>query len=107
MKIIICGAGEVGYSLAKYLSSDNMKVTVIDENVEKLDKISSTIDVRTLAGKSHNPEILSQADITETDLLISVTDNDETNILTVKFLKFYLLPTTIAKLRKNFKMINE
>ena len=87
MKIIICGAGEVGYSLAKYLSSDNMKVTVIDENIDKLEKISSSIDVRTLAGKSHNPEILSQADITETDLLISVTDNDETNILTCEISK--------------------
>ena len=52
MNIIICGAGEVGYSLAKYLSTDNMKVTVIDESLEKLEKISSSIDVRTLVGKS-------------------------------------------------------
>ena len=68
MNIIICGAGEVGYSLAKYLSTDNMKVTVIDESLEKLEKISSSIDVRTLVGKSYNPDILSQANINETDL---------------------------------------
>ena len=50
MNIIICGAVR-GYSLAKYLSSDNMKVTIIDENFEKLEKISASIDVRTLVGK--------------------------------------------------------
>ena len=57
-------------ALAKYLSTDNMKVTIIDENFEKLEKISSSIDVRTLVGKSYNPDILSQANINETDLLI-------------------------------------
>mgnify|MGYP006253150313 CR=1 FL=1 len=46
MKIIICGAGEVGFSLAKYLSSENMQVTVIDEDTEKLHKMTSAIDVR-------------------------------------------------------------
>ena len=43
MNIIICGAGEVGYSLAKYLSTDNMKVTVIDESLEKLEKAVFTV----------------------------------------------------------------
>ena len=51
MNIIICGAGEVGYSLAKYLSSDSMNVTLIDESTDRLEKISSSIDVRTLVGK--------------------------------------------------------
>ena len=82
MNIIICGAGEVGFSLAKYLSSDNMNVTLIDESIDRLEKISATIEVRTLVGKSYNPEILSQANIEEAELLISVTESDETNILT-------------------------
>ena len=105
MNIIICGAGEVGYSLAKYLSTDNMKVTVIDESLEKLEKISSSIDVRTLVGKCHNPEILSQANVSETELLISVTDNDETNILTCEISKIlFKIPTTIARIKeKEFK----
>ena len=102
MNIIICGAGEVGYSLAKYLSTDNMKVTIIDESFEKLEKISSSIDVRTLVGKSYNPDVLSQANINETDLLISVTENDETNILTCEISKntFFKIPTTIARIKE-------
>ena len=101
MDIIICGAGEVGYSLAKYLSSDNMKVTLIDESSDKLEKISSSIEVRTLVGKSYNPEILSQANVEEAELLISVTDNDETNILTCGISKIlFKIPTTIARIKE-------
>ncbi len=101
MNIIICGAGEVGYSLAKYLSSDNMKVTLIDESIEKLEKISSSIDVRTLVGKSYNPEVLFQANVEEAELLISVTDNDETNILTCEISKILFdIPTTIARIKE-------
>ena len=101
MNIIICGAGEVGYSLAKYLSSDNMKVTLIDESIDKLEKISSSIDVRTLVGKSYNPEVLFQANVEEAELLISVTDNDETNILTCEISKILFdIPTTIARIKE-------
>ena len=101
MNIIICGAGEVGYSLAKYLSSDNMKVTLIDESIDKLEKISSSIDVRTLVGKSYNPEVLFQANVEEAELLISVTENDETNILTCEISKILFdIPTTIARIKE-------
>ena len=101
MNIIICGAGEVGYSLAKYLSSDNMNVTLIDESSEKLEKISSLIDVRTLVGKSYNPEVLSQANIEEAELLISVNENDVINILTCEISKIlFKIPTTIARIKE-------
>ena len=101
MNIIICGAGEVGYSLAKYLSSDNMNVTLIDESNEKLEKISASIDVRTLVGKSSNPDVLAEANIEESELLISVTDNDETNILTCEISKIlFKMPTTIARIKE-------
>ncbi len=101
MNIIICGAGEVGYSLARYLSSDNMKVTLIDESSEKLEKVSLSLDVRTLVGKSSNPHILAQANVEKTDLLISVTDNDETNILTCEISKIlFKIPTTIARIKE-------
>ena len=55
MKIIICGAGEVGFSLAKYLASEDMQVTVIDDNINRLKKITAAIDVRSISGKSYNP----------------------------------------------------
>ncbi len=108
MNIIICGAGEVGYSLAKYLSSDNMQVTLIDEDSDKLEKISSSIEVRTLVGKSYNPEILSQADIEEAELLISVTEKDEINILTCEISKIlFKMPTTIARIKEKEFMNNK
>ena len=82
MKIIICGAGEVAFSLAKYLASENMQVTVIDENIDKLEKMSGSIDVRSIVGKTYSPSILSEAGVKESDLLIAVSENDESNILT-------------------------
>ena len=108
MNIIICGAGEVGFSLAKYLSSDNMNVTLIDESSEKLEKISSLIDVRTLVGKSYNPEVLSQANIEEAELLISVNENDVINILTCEISKIlFKIPTTIARIKEKEFLSNK
>ena len=101
MNIIICGAGEVGFSLAKFLASENMQVTVIDESLERLQKISGSIDVRTLTGKGYNPNILMEAEASDTDLLISVTDQDEVNILNCEVAKIlFNLPTTIARIKE-------
>ena len=100
MKIIICGAGEVGFSLAKYLASENMQVTLIDESPELLQKVSTSIDVRTLTGNTHNPNILMQANASETDLLISVTEKDESNILACEVAKIlFKVPRTIARIK--------
>ena len=97
MKIIICGAEEVGFSLAKYLADEDMQVTVIDENSERLQKISSSIEVRTLIGKIFSPNVLEEANASGTDLLISVTDNDESNILACEIAKIiFKVPRTMA-----------
>ena len=87
MKIIICGAGEVGFSLAKYLASENMQVTVIDERSDKLNKVSSAIDVRSIVGKTYNPNILLEAGADSADLLIAVSENDESNMLACEIAK--------------------
>ena len=101
MNIIICGAGEVGFSLAKYLASENMRVTLIDESIERLQKVSASIDVRTLVGKTYNPKILFEANASETDLLISVTDKDESNILACEVAKIiFKVPRTIARIKE-------
>ena len=101
MKIIICGAGEVGFSLAKYLSSENMQVTVIDEDTEKLHKMTSAIDVRSIVGKTYNPNILDEAAVKDADLLIAVSENDESNLLACEISKtLFNLPNTIARVRE-------
>ncbi len=101
MKIIICGAGEVGFSLAKYLASENMQVTVIDENQERLQKMTASIDVRSITGKTYNPNILLDAGADKADLLISVSENDESNLLACEISKtLFNLPNTIARVRE-------
>ncbi len=101
MKIIICGAGEVGFSLAKYLATENMRVTVIDERSDKLHKVSGSIDVRSIVGKIYNPNILLEAEADKADLLISVSENDESNILACEIAKIlFNLPNTIARIKE-------
>ena len=107
MKIIICGAGEVGFSLAKYLSSENMQVTVIDEDTEKLHKMTSAIDVRSIVGKTYNPNILDEAAVKDADLLIAVSENDESNIIVCEMAKIlFNVPNTIARIKEK-ELLNE
>ena len=101
MKIIICGAGEVGFSLAKYLASEDMQVTVIDESSDRLQKVAASIDVRSIIGKAYNPNILLEAGAENADLLISVSENDESNIISCEIAKvLFNLPNTIARIRE-------
>ncbi len=107
MKIIICGAGEVGFSLAKYLSSENMQVTVIDEDIEKLHKMTNAIDVRSIVGKTYNPNILDEAAVKDADLLIAVSESDESNIIACEMAKIlFEVPNTIARIKEK-ELLNE
>ncbi len=80
MKIIIAGAGKVGFELARSLSSDH-DVTVIDKNREALDRLGELIDIYPLAGDIENPMTYRSLLDTQVDLFIAVTDSDEANIL--------------------------
>ena len=62
MKTIICGAGDVGYSIADKLSKENFEVTVIDDSEEKLIKVSENLDVKTVNGTPSLPSVLLDAD---------------------------------------------
>ncbi|MFB0506377.1 MAG: Trk system potassium transporter TrkA [Thermodesulfobacteriota bacterium] len=81
MKIIIMGAGEVGYNLALKLSKENHDVVVIDHDPEKIRHIDETLDVKSLLGKGSSPGILKQAGIEEAEMVIAVTDSDEINMV--------------------------
>ena len=81
MKSIICGAGDVGYSIADKLSKENFEVIVIDESKERLKKISDNLDVKTVLGAPSLPSTLSNASAKECDILIAVTKSDETNMV--------------------------
>ena len=81
MNIIICGAGRVGFTIAKLLSEQNHSITVIDQSSEDIQKINDTLDVKGIVGKATYPAILEKADAANTDMIIAVTRNDEINML--------------------------
>ena len=73
MKIIIAGAGDVGFHLAELLSYENQEITVIDLDEEKLTNISNKLDVATIKGSSTSYDVLDEANVSKADLLIAVT----------------------------------
>jgi trk system potassium uptake protein TrkA len=81
MNIIICGAGRVGFTIAKILSEQGHSITVIDQSSEDIQKIDDTLDVKAIVGKATYPSILEKANASEADMIIAVTRNDEINML--------------------------
>ena len=84
MNIIICGAGRVGFTIAKLLSEQGHSITVIDQSSEDIQKINDSLDVKSIVGKATYPSILEKANASETDMIIAVTRNDEINIEPLK-----------------------
>jgi len=100
MRVIILGAGEVGYQIAKVLSFEPIEVVVIDKDTEKLKRITKDIDVAVIEGEGGSPSILEQADAHRTDILLAVTDKDETNMIACLLAKaMFGIPRKIARIR--------
>ena len=72
MNIIICGAGRVGFTIAKLLSEQGHSITVIDQSSEDIQKINDSLDVKAIVGKGTYPSILEKANASETDMIISI-----------------------------------
>ena len=100
MNIIICGAGRVGFTIAKLLSEQGHSITVIDQSSEDIQKINDTLDVKAIVGKATYPSILEKANATETDMIIAVTRNDEINMLICQIaFSIFNIPKKIARIR--------
>lgn len=99
MKIIIAGAGDVGFHLAKLLSYENQEIAVIDLDEEKLRNISTKLDVATIKGSSTSYKTLKEADVAHADLLISATSFEEVNITTAIFGKYLGAKRTVARIK--------
>ena len=74
MNIIICGAGKVGFSISKQLSSQGHSITVIDQSTEDIKKINDTQDVKGIVGRATLPSVLEAAGAEKTDMIIAVTE---------------------------------
>ena len=100
MNIIICGAGRVGFTIAKQLSEQGHSITVIDTSSEDIKKIDDALDVKAIVGKATYPTILEKANASETDMIIAVTRNDEINMLICQIsFSIFNIPKKIARIR--------
>ena len=100
MNIIICGAGRVGFTIAKQLSDQGHSITVVDPSSEDIQKIDDALDVKAIVGKGTYPSILEKANATETDMIIAVTRNDEINMVICHIaFSIFNIPKKIARIR--------
>lgn len=101
MKIIIIGAGEVGSHLASELARENHDVVVIDSDPERLGRIGQSLDVLALEGNGTHQALLQQAGIASADMLVAVTNSDESNILACMIAREFSVKTKIARVREH------
>ncbi|MBV5308650.1 Trk system potassium transporter TrkA [Chromatium okenii] len=100
MKIIILGAGQVGSSVAESLVSEANEINVIDTDTRRLRQLQNRLDLRTVIGNAALPSVLRQAGAEDTDLLIAVTQSDQTNLCACRTADtLFKIPTKIARLR--------
>ena len=100
MRIVILGAGQVGASVTEALSSEANDITVVDRNHAALAELADRLDVRTVTGDAAYPSVLREAGIEDADMLVAVTQSDQTNLVACKIARsIFHVPTRIARLR--------
>ncbi len=100
MKAIILGAGQVGFSIARYLVQEQNHITIVDHSPHILDAISDKLDVQPILGFASHPEVLDRAGAKEADLIVAVTSSDEVNMIACEVAKsLFNVPMKIARVR--------
>lgn len=101
MKVIVCGAGQVGSNIARHLALENNDVTVVDQSPELIRKITDTLDVQGIVGSASRPDVLEQAGANDADMIIAVTLADETNMVACQVAhSLFDVPTKVARIRQ-------
>ena len=102
MKIIIIGAGQVGATLAENLASEDNDITVIDTNLTRLRELQDRLDIQTVEGSGSHPDVLDQAGCNDADMLIAVSNQDETNMIACQVAHtLFKTPTKIGRVRSS------
>ena len=100
MKIIICGAGQVGWQIARHLSVENNNVTIVDSDPSLIRRATENIDVQGVLGFASYPDVLEQAGARDADMIIAVTHSDEVNMVICQVAhSVFTVPRKIARLR--------
>lgn len=100
MRVIICGAGRVGFGIATRLSSEKNTVTVVDLDADLVRKITTDLDVRGVVGHGAHPDVLQRAGARDADMIIAVTYSDEVNMIACQVAhSLFDVPTKVARVR--------
>ncbi|WP_439527458.1 Trk system potassium transporter TrkA [Pannonibacter sp.] len=100
MKVVICGAGQVGYGIAERLAAEQNDVSVIDSSPKLVNAISDQLDVRGFVGNGAHPDVLAQAGADQADMIIAVTLYDEVNMVACQVAhSLFNVPTKVARVR--------
>lgn len=100
MKVIVCGAGQVGSNIARYLASEGNHVTVIDQSAELIQRIHDTLDVQAMVGHAAHPDALEAAGAGEADMVVAVTQTDEVNMISCQVASaLFNVPFKVARVR--------
>ncbi len=102
MKIIVCGAGEIGSNIAKQLVYEDNDVTIIDESETLLRSLNKSLDLKSICGKTSHPEVLERAGADEADMIIAVSDSDELNIISCEMANhLFKIPLKVARIKES------
>lgn len=100
MRVIICGAGQVGFHIASYMAREDNDITVIDHNPALIARVNDELDANGIVGHASNPEVLAQAGANEADMIIAVTHSDEINMVSCQVAhSLFNVPKKIARIR--------
>ena len=100
MKVIICGAGQVGWQIARHLASEKNDVTIVDNDQDLVSRATDTLDVKGVSGFASYPNVLSNAGAGDADMIIAATHSDEVNMVTCQVAhSIFDIPRKIARLR--------
>ncbi|OKP00670.1 Trk system potassium transporter TrkA [Xenorhabdus eapokensis] len=102
MKIIILGAGQVGGTLAENLVDENNDITVVDTDTDRLRQLQDKFDLRVVNGHGSHPKVLKEAGAEDADMLIAVTNSDETNMVACQIAySLFNTPNKVARIRSS------
>ncbi|NTT87463.1 Trk system potassium transporter TrkA [Tabrizicola fusiformis] len=100
MKVIICGAGQVGWQIARHLSGEKNDVTIVDQNADLVRRATETLDVQGVHGFASHPDILERAGARDADMVIAATYSDEVNMVICQVAhSIFSVPRKVARLR--------
>jgi len=100
MRVIICGAGQVGWQIARHLSTEKNDVTVVDKDPDLVRRATESLDVQGLTGHASYPDVLEMAGAADADMIIAATQSDEVNMVTCQIAhSIFSVGRKIARLR--------